>query len=174
MNWPSGTGVLRAGAPARIEEYIEADRAGAEQILARARERATAVKLRFAGSVTAREAWRLLCAHSAILVDVRTAEERQFVGRVEESIHVPWMIGPALRRNPRFVRDLELRVRRDSIVLLLCRSGSRSMAAAQALTQARFTDAFSVLEGFEGALDQRLQRGNEGGWRKRGLPWIQD
>jgi hypothetical protein len=33
---------------------------------------------------------------------------------------------------------------------------------------------FNVQEGFEGDLDDRLQRGHLNGWRRAGLPWVQD
>ena len=65
-------------------------------------------------------------------------------------------------------------MRRDDVLLLLCRSGARSVAAAQALTEARFRNAFNILEGFEGELDEAQQRGSRGGWRFLRLPWIQD
>ncbi|MEJ0008608.1 MAG: rhodanese-like domain-containing protein [Steroidobacteraceae bacterium] len=167
-------GGVHADSPVHLDGFFATERLESEEILARARRRAPATKPGFAGSVTPKEAWQLITAHSAVLVDVRTAEERQFVGRIEDSIHVPWLIGPSLQRNLKFVRELEAKVRRDKVVLLLCRAGNRSTAAAQALTEARFPNAFNVLEGFEGDLDQRLQRGNEGGWRYHGLPWIQD
>lgn len=146
----------------------------AHPILARARERAPTSKPGYAGNVTPQEAWELVSSHVAVLVDVRTAEERQFVGRVPDSIHVPWAVGPNLQRNPRFVRELEAKVRRDDVVVLLCRSGARSVAAAQALTEARFRNAFNILEGFEGELDDLHQRGNHSGWRFHRLPWSQD
>ncbi len=60
------------------------------------------------------------------------------------------------------MRELESKVRRDSVILLLCRSGARSTAAAQALTEARFSNAFNVLEGFEGELDQRTSAAAKG------------
>ncbi len=166
--------VAHGDSAANLSDFYAADRIDSEQILARARRRAPTTKPGFAGSVTPQEAWDLFSAHAAVLVDVRTAEERQFVGRVEDSVHVPWLIGPAMQRNPKFVRELEAKVPRNSVVVLLCRSGARSTAAAQALTEARFPNAFNVLEGFEGELDQHRQRGNEGGWRSHGLPWIQD
>jgi len=138
------------------------------------RERASTSKLGYVGHVTPQEAWGLVRARSAVLVDVRTAEERQFVGRIPDSIHVPWLIGATLQRNPRFVRELESKVRKDDTLLLICRNGGRSAAAAQALTEARFSNVFSVLEGFEGDLDESQQRGGHNGWRFHGLPWIQD
>jgi rhodanese-related sulfurtransferase len=153
---------------------LNGELSAAQLVLARARERAPASKPGYAGNVTPQEAWELLSSHSATLVDVRTAEERQFVGRVQDSIHVPWATGLNLQRNPRFVRELESKVRRDDVILLLCRSGSRSVAAAQALTEARFRNAFNILEGFEGELDESQQRGTRGGWQFHRLPWTQD
>jgi rhodanese-related sulfurtransferase len=143
-------------------------------ILPRARARAGASKLPYAGAVTPQEAWTLLSLQAAVLVDVRTGEERQCVGRVPGSVHVPWMTGLALQRNPRFVLDLESKVRRDQVLLLLSRSGGRSAAAAQALTEARFCNAFNVMGGFEGELDEQQRRSSRGGWRFHRLPWIQD
>lgn len=160
--------------PAAAGTAFEPQDDTAHAILTRARERAPATKPTYAGSVTPGEAWELLSSHSAVLLDVRTSEERQFVGRIADSLHVPLLTGPSMQRNPRFVREVEAKVRRDEVVLLICRSGSRSVAAAQALTEARFRNAFNVLEGFEGDLDERQQRGRLNGWRFRGLPWVQD
>lgn len=144
-------------------------------ILDQARERAQASGLPFAGGVTPDEAWKLFTAGAVKLVDVRTAEERKFVGLVPDTLHVAWMTGTSLIRNPRFVRELESRVGgKDQFVLLLCRSGKRSAAAGEAATKAGFTNVFHVLEGFEGDRDESQRRGGLGGWRHRGLPWVQD
>src|SRR3984885_9290585 len=150
----SGTSSSFVVSPAVANGFLSEGRDAANAILTRARERAPTLKPGYAGNVTPQEAWELVSSHSAVLVDVRTAEERQFVGRVQDSVHVPWLIGPTLQRNPRFVRELESKVRRDDVLLLLCRSGARSVAAAQALTEARFRNAFNILEGFEGELDE--------------------
>jgi rhodanese-related sulfurtransferase len=143
------------------------------RLIQRARERAAGNDVGF-GSVTPQEAWWLVANDHAVLVDVRTAEERKFVGHVPGSLHVPWALGTALQRNPRFVRELEARVARGQRILFLCRSGARSAAAAAAALQARFTDVYNVVEGFEGELDGHQQRGHSTGWRFHGLPWIQD
>jgi rhodanese-related sulfurtransferase len=156
------------------DDYFNGDLSTTDIILKRARERAPASRAGYAGNVTPQEAWELVRAHAGVLVDVRTAEERLFVGRVVESVHVPWATGLNLQRNPRFVREVEGKVRRDDVLLLICRSGGRSAAAAAALTEARFRNAFSVLEGFEGTLDAAMQRGSQDGWRHHRLPWIQD
>ncbi len=141
-----------------------------EHIAAEAR----AAGLPHAGGVPPALAWALHQAGQALLVDVRSNEERHFVGHVPGSLHVAWATGTALTRNPRFVRELEAKVRKDQPVLLLCRSGKRSAAAAQAATQAGFAQAFNVLEGFEGEIDAHGQRGHQDGWRHHGLPWVQD
>ncbi|MFP5393398.1 MAG: rhodanese-like domain-containing protein [Gammaproteobacteria bacterium] len=140
-----------------------------------AREDAIAHGLPFAGGVTPPVAWALVSSGQAVLVDVRTNEERVFVGYVPGSVHVPWASGTSLVRNPRFVRELEAKLgAKDKIALLLCRSGNRSALAAEAATKAGAPFIFNVLEGFEGELDDNHQRGRLNGWRQHGLPWVQD
>ena len=118
---------------------------------------ATAHGLSFMGSVPPRQAWQMVQQGLALLVDVRTAEERKFVGHVPGSAHVPWATGTALARNPRFVRELTALLARHAaadgsapIALLLCRSGKRSTLAAQEAAKAGLTHVFNVSEGFEG------------------------
>nr|WP_315400479.1 rhodanese-like domain-containing protein [uncultured Duganella sp.] len=136
---------------------------------------AAASQLAYAGGVAPATAWELFSSGAAQLVDVRTAEERKFVGHVPGSAHVPWATGTALTRNPRFARELESKIGgKDAVVLLLCRSGKRSVLAAEAAAKAGLVNVFNVLEGFEGELDEGQQRGKADGWRLRGLPWIQD
>lgn len=143
-------------------------------ILRDAREVAAAKGLRHAGGVTPADAWALFTGGFAKLIDVRTAEERKFVGQVPGSLHVPWATGTALTRNPRFARELEAKLPRHEVGLLLCRSGNRSTLAAEAAAKAGFAAVFNVLEGFEGELDAEQHRGRHNGWRHQGLPWVQD
>lgn len=131
-------------------------------------------ELPLAGGVRPLQAWALVQAGVATLVDVRSGEERKFVGHVPGSVHVPWASGTSLTRNPRFTRELEAKVKKDAVVLLLCRSGKRSALAAEAAAKAGFTQVFNVLEGFEGELDAHQQRGHGDGWRFHRLPWVQD
>ena len=44
----------------------------------------------------------------------------------------------------------------------------------EAAALAGFTAVYNVLEGFEGELDPLQRRGESGGWRHWGLPWVQD
>jgi rhodanese-related sulfurtransferase len=135
---------------------------------------ALATGLPYAGGVPPKLAWALVEAGEAVLVDVRTTEERKFVGHVPGSLHVAWASGTAMTRNPRFVRELEAKTPKDTTVLLLCRSGKRSDLAAEAAAKAGFTRVFNVLEGFEGEIDGQRHRGSLGGWRSHDLPWVQD
>jgi rhodanese-related sulfurtransferase len=139
-----------------------------------ARSNAASANLPYAGGVRPLDAWALVEAGLAQLIDVRSAEERKFVGHVPGSTHVAWATGTSLTRNPRFVRELEAKLKKNEVGLLLCRSGKRSALAAEAAAKAGFTNVFNVLEGFEGELDAHQQRGKSDGWRFHGLPWAQD
>ena len=57
-------------------------------------------------------------------------------------------------------------------VVFLCRSGNRSIGAAEAATEAGIAPSYNVLDGFEGNLDSDGHRGGTG-WRAIGLPWRQ-
>jgi rhodanese-related sulfurtransferase len=171
--------ILEAAAVANIEEALpqpaSGGSAGAEQVLTQARQLAAARSLAYAGGVPPRQAWELVSSGAAVLLDVRSAEERKFVGHVPDSQHVAWATGTALTRNPRFAREVESKFKdKSAVLLLLCRSGKRSAAAAEVLTKAGFSNAFNVLEGFEGEIDAQHHRGVGDGWRFRGLPWVQD
>ena len=142
-------------------------------ILAAAREAAQQSGLRYAGDITPQDAWRLFSRQVALLIDVRTAEERKFVGFVPDSLHVAWMTGAAMQKNQNFLRELEAKTGRHDVILFLCRSGKRSVAAAEAVTQVGFKNVFNVLEGFEGDLEDG-KRGIYSGWRSHDLPWVQE
>ena len=85
-----------------------------------------------------------------------------------------WATGTALTRNPRFARELEAKVGKDAVVLLLCRSGKRSALAADVAAKAGLTQVYNIAEGFEGELDEQQHRGGFDGWRFHQLPWVQD
>lgn len=129
----------------------------------------------FAGILTPQAAWDLVRTGRAILLDVRTVEERSYVGRVPGSLNVAWATGTAMNRNPHFVRQVQQQIPdKAATVVLLCRSGKRSASAAEALTKAGYSRVFNIGEGFEGNLNAEGRRGTADGWRFRGLPWEQD
>ena len=135
--------------------------------------RGRAAGLAYAGEVTPAEAHQLFAEGSAVIVDVRTRPEWEFVGHVEDAPLVEWRPYGAGAPDPRFAERLAARFPRDAVLLLLCRSGVRSHHAAAAAAKAGFTRVFNILEGFEGELDEDGRRGNIGGWRRAGLPWAQ-
>ncbi|HRK56741.1 MAG TPA: rhodanese-like domain-containing protein [Burkholderiaceae bacterium] len=150
---------------------LEAGVGMSQAIFERAAQRGRELGLPYAGAVTPQEAWALVSAQAAALVDVRTDEELYFVGRVPGARHVLWM-GPV--GVDAFIEELRRQVAPQTPVLMLCRSAARSHHAAAAAAAAGFEAAYNVLEGFEGKKDERHQRGHINGWRKHGLPWEQD
>ena len=145
-----------------------------ESILKHAEEAAEDHYLEFKGTVSPQDAWRLFQTGQAVIVDVRTAEERKFVGHIPNTLHIPWAIGVSLTRNTHFAQDLEQHVGKDKLIFLLCRSGKRSAAAANVAFNAGFKSVYNIDQGFEGDLDEHTQRGKFNGWRYHQLPWIQD
>jgi len=121
------------------------------------------------------QAWELLQQNTkAVLVDVRSKIEHAFVGHPPGAVHIPWKEAPDWQVNPKFVAEVERVVLdKNAPVLLLCRSGQRSLDAASALEAAGFSRLVNIVDGFEGPLDQHKHRGNLGGWRFSGLPWEQ-
>ena len=126
----------------------------------------------YAGNVLPDLAWQWLQSGEAVLVDVRTDAEREWVGKVPGAIAVAWKQWPGMALNTSFDAQLLAAVPQGRKVVLLCRSGVRSVVAAQRATSLGL-QAYNILEGFEGDVDGSGQRGNLGGWRQRGLPWHQ-
>ena len=154
------------------QSYVDADQL--EEILAQAQKLAEDHYLEFTGTVTPQHAWQLFQSGQAVIVDVRTAEERKFVGHIKDTVHIPWASGISLDRNPHFAQDLETQVGKDTLIFLLCRSGKRSAAAANVAFNAGFKSVYNIDQGFEGDLDERQHRGVFNGWRFHDLPWVQD
>ena len=111
---------------------------------------------------------------NAKLIDVRDPVEYVFVGHPVGAVNVPWKFLPDMRVNDAFVEQVR-RVAPDpeTPLYLLCRSGQRSLAAAQALAAEGYTHLVNIEEGFEGPIDADQHRGTLGGWQFHGLPWVQ-
>ncbi|WP_089605549.1 rhodanese-like domain-containing protein [Acinetobacter piscicola] len=154
--------------------FIQLDDSKIKQIFEQAKQRVEDHYLEFTGTVLPHEAWALFQTGHAAIVDVRTNEERKFVGYVEDTIHIPWATGTALNRNPRFAKELETKVGKEKTILLLCRSGKRSAAAANVAFNAGFEHVYNIDQGFEGDLDENDHRGVFNGWRFHQLPWKQE
>lgn len=121
-----------------------------------------------------KQAYEFLQAHpDAVLIDCRSEVEFLFVGHPVGAIHIAWSEAPDWEINPHFVAQVKAEAGAAQPVLLICRSGTRSVEAGNALEKAGFKKVINVLEGFEGDRDERYHRGVNGGWRYHGLPWEQ-
>ena len=134
----------------------------------------------YAGDITPEEAWKLLAEDpEAVLVDCRTAAEWNFVGVPDvsslqrQALYVEWNRTDG-SHNDAFVDELVSAgvAPGERPVVFLCRSGKRSIGAAEAATAAGIGPSYNVLHGFEGDLDDDGHRGATG-WKAIGLPWRQ-
>lgn len=132
----------------------------------------------YAGDITPLEAWKLLSDNpQAVLVDVRTEAEWRFVGVPDlsslgrDTVFIEW--NTSTGHNDNFLAELKDKLPAESgPVVFLCRSGNRSIGAAETATEAGIEPSYNILDGFEGNLDADGHRG-ETGWRAVGLPWKQ-
>ncbi|MCG5536303.1 rhodanese-like domain-containing protein [Ectothiorhodospira mobilis] len=130
-----------------------------------------------------REAYEMLQSDQrTLLVDIRSSMEYLFVGHPRGALHIPWMDEPDWTLNPRFVPEVRKLLLggagqeggdRGASVILLCRSGKRSLDAGRELIAAGIPRVYHVGEGFEGDLDEQHHRSSINGWRYHGLPWEQ-
>jgi rhodanese-related sulfurtransferase len=126
----------------------------------------------YAGDVAPQLACQWWQQGDAVLVDVRTDAEREWVGMIPGAIALAWKQWPGMAMNAGFDEGLKAAAQPGKKMVLLCRSGVRSIAAARRATELGL-EAYNILEGFEGDADEQGHRGRKGGWRFRGLPWRQ-
>ena len=122
-----------------------------------------------------RKAFEILRADpNTLLIDCRTEAEFFYVGHPVDAVNIEWNTEPDFAINPHF-SEIALRMagRKDRPIILICRSGKRSVDAGLELERHGFTNVRNVLDGFEGELDSEHHRGTLGGWRMLGLPWRQ-
>ena len=132
-------------------------------------------------NVAPTQTWEALQADAdAQLVDVRTDAEWNFVGVPDlgaagkQAVLIPWQVYPTMQRNGSFTDDLrQAGLTPEHRVYFICRSGARSLAAAEAAREAGFPHVFNVADGFEGPPDVQGHRGATAGWKAEGLPWRQ-
>lgn len=141
-------------------------------ILNRAKIRAKENDFPYAGALTPVEVYDVLQnTPHAVLIDVRTHAELEFVGRVPEAISIEWAQYPGMVANENFPLQLEAKVDKEAVAVFMCRTGGRSHHAASIATQLGFTAAYNMLEGFEGEANTEKQRTLINGWRHADLPW---
>ncbi len=128
---------------------------------------------KYAGDISVELAHQWMLSGAATLVDIRSAAERAWVGFVEGAQGIEWKVWPGMAMNPNFDAQLQAAAPAGSAVMLLCRSGVRSIPAAERAHSLGYV-AYNILEGFEGDPDEAAHRGTKGGWRYHGLPWRQN
>jgi len=143
--------------------------------------------IRCVSEVSTQEAWEELQGdEGAALVDVRSRAEWTFVGIPDleslgrSALFVEWTDFPRKSVNPRFAETVADKLGPDTPgkLFFICRSGSRSLLAAQAVSDLLESrgiraECVNVAEGFEGDLNTDGHRGQLNGWKFRGLAWRQ-
>jgi len=132
-------------------------------------------------NVAPKQVWEALTSNpDAALIDVRTDAEWNFVGLPDlaaagkQTLPISWQIYPAMAVNKNFASDLrKAGLGEKNHLYFICRSGVRSLAAAQAAREAGFPHTYNVADGFEGPMDPDGHRGRTAGWKVDGLPWRQ-
>jgi len=134
-------------------------------------------------ALTPKQAFEMLNADvRSVLIDVRSNMEFLFVGHPKGAISIPWIDEPDWVVNPHFVTDVRKVLLggvscSDEVgcapIILICRSGKRSLEAGAVLVENGFSRVFNVTDGFEGELDESHHRSADAGWRFEELPWEQ-
>jgi len=118
------------------------------------------------------DAWKLLQTDPAVvLIDVRSDMELtinpSFVANVRKAL-----LGRVSSKSS-WVDSRDEGQRGTNPVLLICRSGNRSLDAAELLIKEGFPQISVVSGGFEGPLNDQHHRNTVAGWRFEELPWEQ-
>ena len=133
--------------------------------------------------ITPLQAWEILQAdRSSTLLDVRSTIEFEYVGHPLDALHIPWKEAPDWQVTADFVDKVRTALQKklgltrpaeELPILAICRSGVRSLSAAELLEREGFRQLYTVIEGFEGDRDNNNHRNTINGWRFHGLPWQQ-
>ena len=119
---------------------------------------------------------------NSVFIDIRATSEFLFVGHPTDAVHIAWLDEPDWDVNPDFIPTLKRLIESrckgfdpftEVAIILICRSGKRSLDAGEAVLEAGFKKVMHVHEGFEGVLNEKRQRSTVNGWRFHGLPWEQ-
>lgn len=133
--------------------------------------------------ISSQQAWEILQGDpQAVILDVRTSMEYEYVGHPLNALHIPWKEAPDWKVDVEFTNKVrQALIKRTgpdqdpetTAILAICRSGKRSQAAAEALAAQGFDNLYNIEDGFEGDLDNNRHRNTVNGWRVANLPWEQ-
>ena len=138
--------------------------------------------------VTAKEAYEKWKANpeKVKILDVRIPDEYIYIGHAAMSWNIPvffqtyeWnaeKLHFEMKVNPDFINQVKQVFKSDDIILVTCRSGSRSAVATNQMAAAGFKNVYNITDGFEGdTVDdaQSLYAGQrlKNGWKNSGIPW---
>jgi len=108
---------------------------------------------------------------ATLLVDVRARSEVERSGVVPVAdARIPYDGDDAAFSRRVRAALAGLRFGDDAIVVLICRDGTLAARAADALQAQASIPAFTVVDGFDPAVDPAVP-GNRNGWKRAGLPW---
>ena len=134
--------------------------------------------------INSTEAYSILQkSENAVLIDVRSTMEHEYVGHPVNAVHVPIKEPPGWEIRVDFINNIksELTKKFPNIqnlseihILLLCRSGKRSEQAALLLESEGYKNTINIVDGFEGDKDMNGRRSVINGWRFHNLPWEQN
>ena len=138
--------------------------------------------------ITAKEAYAkwLSDPGNVKIIDCRTPEEYIFVGHAPMAHNIPSNFithrfdkqkkRPVMESNPDFVSQVRAKFEHDDLILIMCRSGSRSAQSVNRLAEAGFKKVYSITDGFEGDIVKDPLSAFHGkrfrnGWKNAGNPW---
>ena len=123
-------------------------------------------------NICSKEAYNMLISNNnAFLIDVRTEEEWTHVGVPNLSnknnvIFLSWQLSPFMELNKdfenRFLSIIDDKM--SNIIFFLCRSGHRSLMAANFMANIGYENCYNIIDGFEGNNQNK-------GWKQNNLPW---
>lgn len=123
------------------------------------------------------------------VLDVRTPDEFLFVGHPTMAWNIPLALQTyqwdtsgkklPMKPSPGFLKQATEIFKPSDTLLVICRSGTRSAKAVDALASAGYKHVYNIVEGVEGDLVEDPQSPNHGkrlknGWKNAGLPWTYD
>lgn len=144
--------------------------------------------------LTASEANELITKNTkdTLFLDIRTRAEINFLGMPSSAdANIPYFTPDSwetfdskkkvfkLAPNSNFLTAVEDRLKakgltKDSTVVLMCRSGSRSAKAANLMKKAGYKKVYTVVDGYEGDKSKTAETKGQrivNGWKNSGLPW---
>ena len=96
----------------------------------------------------------LMDIKKSVLIDVRTEKEWQEVGvpAIDKLILLTWRELPNMAINQEFEAKLTSQVHnKDTALFFLCRSGARSLEAANFANNIGYSNCYNIIDGFEGS-----------------------